>query len=140
MKANQTKIAILGKPVKIGAVGGLIILVSAALLSAIAAGCVERGILPEQSGETIGFVIRVASFFLGTAVVGALVEEGKLQAGAVAVGVSLFVLVGITMLVWDGAFANVWLCVLGCVLAGGAGVLLNMVPRKKRSKAGKRYR
>ena len=140
MKTTQTKISILGKTVKMGIVGSVICLLTVLILSAVGALCLERGLLMDQSDGVIGSVVRIVSLIAGTASAGALVREGKLKAGAVAFGISVVILLATTVLLWDGAFDNVWLHLLGCAVAGSAGVLLNMLPRKKKRKTVKHCR
>lgn len=140
MKVKKHKVAVMSVTVKSGLIGGGMIVLIMLALSALTSLVIDKGILMTDHVPLCTWIIRAAAFFFGTLLTSIMSKEKKLQAAGIAVAVGVFLNVSATVLFWDGAFDRFLLCVVFCILAGGIGVLANMIPRNTKRSLKVRYR
>lgn len=137
---SKQKNTVLAKWVKVGLFGGLSAILLAFILSAVAALLIDRGTLGQKYEPVIAVLVRAVPFFLSAMLVVLIVKEKKLQTAGVMLGTGLLLMVGMTILLWDGVFIDMFAGVIECVVAAAGGVLVAMLPRKKKSAVGAKYR
>lgn len=142
MRTRQSKSVVIPETVKAGMIGAVVAALVMIALTAIAAVGMDRGALAEEYRMVAASVARFIGVFAGVALAGSMVKDKKIQAALVALGGVLFLLIGTTVICWDGNFEHFITSVLGCVAFSALGVGFNMLPRKGRrsSKTHRRYR
>lgn len=140
MNSKRNNTVVVAKWVKVGLFGSLVAILLVFALSAVAALLTDRGTLGQKFEPATAILVRAVPFFLSAMLVVLIVKEKKLQTAGVTLGIGLFLLVGMTILLWDGVFVGVFSGIIECVIAAAGGVLVAVLPRKKKRTVRVKYR
>ncbi len=107
------------------------------ILVAVTTGLITGNKLNEESSNWIVFVVRAIAVLIGVLIGSGIVKEKHIITIGVIVAGYLALLLGLGIVMFDGAFKNFWNGLISALIGGVAGYLIRLKSQNKPRKARK---